>query len=375
MCNKKHFRFALLLFLSSPCLLRAQNTKDINLITTATPFLRVSPDANAGGMGDAAIASSIDANAVFWNLGKLPFALEKAGLAFSYAPWLRKWTNDMYLASIAGYYKFESNEVISGSIRYFNLGDVQFKDNDGNYLQSFHPREFAVSFGYSRKMEKLGVGIGIKYINSDLANKSVNGDQYTTGTAVAADLGFYYNAKNNIGKGWAFGASITNLGSKIGYQVNGQKDYLPANFGLGMSYAMIFDDDNNLSFDLDMNKLLVPSPPPIGNSSALAEYRNKSVVRSWFSSFTDAPGGFREELKEIQISIGGEYLFKKMFAFRAGYFYENKLKGNRNFFCVGTGIKYNNTGVNFSWLIPTGDELDQNPLSNTLRFSLLFEFK
>jgi len=355
----------------------AQTTNKLNVVTTAVPFLRISPDARTGGMGDLSVATSPDANSGFYNLAKIPFNEAQAGVGVTYTPWLKDLgLNDVYLASLAGYYKFDENQAINASVRYFSLGNIQFTDNLGNDLNSFRPKEFGIDLGYSRKLsDKMGMGVGLKYIYSNLAGgAATNGSNYKAGTAVAGDLGFYYEGKNDIGTGWAFGVALTNLGSKIAYTDNAdQKDFIPANLGFGTTYTKVFDEQNKISFGVDVNKLLVPTPPAEGDQAALDAYRQKGVVSSWFSSFGDAPGGFSEEMKEFQFSIGGEYWYNNQFALRTGYFWEDATKGNRKYFTMGIGIKYNIFGLNFSYLIPSGSGVNRNPLSNTLRFSLLFD--
>jgi hypothetical protein len=357
--------------------LYAQSPNTINVVTTAVPFLRISPDARAGGMGDVGVATTPDASSAYWNLGKIPFNTEKAGLTANYTPWLRDWASDMYLASLSGYYKIDELQAIHGSLRYFDLGNLQFSDNMGNHLQSFHPREYGLDAGYSRKLsDKIGIGLGIKYIRSDLATNGAGGSDYKAGNAVAADLGFYYDAKKASGEGWSFGAALSNLGSKISYSDNAsQKDFIPANLGLGVAYTQVFNEQNKIQFGLDINKLLVPTPPSVGDSAGLVNYHNKTVMDGWFSSFGDAPGGFSEELKEYQISAGAEYWYNDQFAFRAGYFYEDKTKGNRRYFSTGLTVKYSIYTVNFSYQLPSGSGVDRNPLSNTLRFGLTFNLK
>ena len=355
----------------------AQTTNKLNVVTTAVPFLRISPDARTGGMGDLSVATSPDANSGFYNLAKIPFNESQAGVGVTYTPWLKDLgLNDVYLASLAGYYKFDENQAINASVRYFSLGNIQFTDNLGNDLNSFRPKEFGIDLGYSRKLsDKMGIGVGLKYIYSNLAGgAATNGSNYKAGTAIAGDLGFYFDGKNEIGTGWAFGAALTNLGSKIAYTDNAdQKDFIPANLGFGTTYTKVFDEQNKISFGVDVNKLLVPTPPAEGDQAALDAYRQKGVVSSWFSSFSDAPGGFSEEMKEFQFSIGGEYWYNNQFALRTGYFWEDATKGNRKYFTMGIGIKYNIFGLNFSYLIPSGSGVNRNPLSNTLRFSLLFD--
>jgi hypothetical protein len=356
---------------------KAQSADPINVVTTAVPFLRISPDARAGGMGELGVATIPDANASFWNLAKVPYNINKGGISLSYTPWLKDILNDVYLASAAGYYKFDDQQAISGSLRYFSLGNIQFTDNLGNDLNTFRPREFGIDIGYSRKLsDKSGIGVGLKYIYSNLAEGPAAGNNYKAASAVAGDLAYYYNGHNDLGQGWAFGAVMSNLGSKISYTDNAdQKDYIPANLGIGTTYTRVFNSANSLTFGVDLNKLLVPTPPADpATQQQLTEYRSKSVISSWFSSFADAPGGFSEEMKEFQISLGAEYWYNNQFALRTGYFHEDKTKGNRRYFTMGVGIKYQSFGLDFSYLLPSGSGVDRNPLSNTLRFSLHFNF-
>lgn len=369
---------ALTFLITSVPSLYAQDRNEINIVTTAVPFLRISPDARAGGMGDLGLATNPDASSSFFNIGKVPFNTSNTGLTVSYTPWLKSIVNDVYLAAASGFYKFDEFQAISGSIRYFNLGNIQFTGANGDFRGEGRPREFGIDVGYSRKLSDLmGFGIGVKYINSDLVSgfSDQGGSSYKAGNAVAADLGLYVNAQDETGQGWSFGGAITNLGTKIGYTNNAeQKDFIPANFGIGTNYTKVFDESNQISFGVDVNKLLVPTPP--GSNATPEEYTNyrkKSVVSSWFSSFGDAPDGFKEELKEFQLSLGGEYWYNNQFALRAGYFHENVNKGNRRYVTAGVGLRYNVFNLNFSYLVPTGSGVNQNPLANTLRFSLAFD--
>lgn len=349
----------------------------INVVTTAVPFLRISPDARAGGMGDLGVATSPDANSQFYNVAKYAFAPNKSGIAVTYTPWLKDLgLNDVYLASLAGYYQLSETETLSGSLRYFSLGNIQFTDNLGNDLNAFRPREFAIDGGYSRRLsDQLSLGVSLRYINSNLAGgQAVNGVSYKAGNAVAGDIGLYYDGTSEQGSGISAGLALTNLGSKIGYTSDAtQKDFIPANMGIGVVYTKVTNEVNKLSFGLDIHKLMVPTPPQLGDSLGLVNYRSKGVVGGWFSSFGDAPGGFAEELKEFYFSTGVEYTYMDQFAVRAGYFYENQTKGNRQYFSVGTGLKYDALGINLSYLIPSGSGVNRNPLSNTIRFSLLFD--
>jgi type IX secretion system protein PorV len=350
----------------------------INVVTTAVPFLRISPDARSGGMGDVGVATSPDASAGFWNIGKVAFNESKGGIVATYTPWLKDLVNDVYLASLAGYYRWDENQAVNVSLRYFSLGNIQFTDGLGNDWGSAKPREFSIDLGYSRKLSsKVGIGVALRYINSNLTGGGVTSGSttYKVGSSIAGDLGFYYNGKNAAGDGWSFGATMTNLGAKVSYTDNADmKDFIPANLGLGTAYTKNFNEQNKVNFGVDVNKLLVPTPPSdLSDPNAISQYRKKSVVGSWFSSFGDAPDGFNEEIKEFQVSAGAEYWYNNQFALRAGYFWEDKTKGNRRYFTTGVGIKYNVFGLNFSYLIPSGSGVSRNPLSNTLRFSVLFD--
>lgn len=355
-----------------------------NVPTTAVPFLRISPDARAGGMGDLGIATSPDASATFWNIAKMPFQENKAGLSVTYTPWLKDiGVSDVFLAALNGYYKLDDESAVSGSLRYFNLGNIQFTDFSGNPLSTGKPTELAIDMGYSRKLtERWSAGAALRYINSNLARgyASSSGVVYQAGSTVAGDITAFYDGTDEVGGGLRFGVALTNLGGKIGYTNNAaEKDFIPANLGIGVTYTKAFDEMNKIMFGIDMNKLMVPtSPIATGDSAidanALINYRNKSVVSSWFSSFGDAPDGMGEEFREINWSIGAEYSYADQFFFRGGYFYEDKNKGNRKYFSVGVGLKFNAMGINFSYLVPSGSGTNRNPLSNTLRFSLAFDF-
>ena len=359
----------------------AQNK--INVVTSAVPFLRISPDARSGGMGDVGIATAPDANAAFANIARTPFATSKVGVAVNYTPWLRDLSvNDVFLASLAGYYKIDDKQALSLGLRYFKLGSIQFTDASGNDITQGHPKEFAIDLGYSRKLSnKFGLGIAIRYINSNLSSGiTVNNVTYKAGSSVAGDLHLYHHGAKENGQGLNWGLTLSNLGSKISYSGDAsQKDYIPANLGLGLAYTKVFDEANKITFALDLNKLLVPTPPvldgtnPSADSAALAKYRNRGVASSWIKSFGDA--GSNEEFQEVNIAIGAEYWYNNQFGFRAGYFYENPNKGNRKYFTVGAGIKYSVAALNFSYVFPTGSGTSRIPLSNTYRFGLVFDMK
>jgi hypothetical protein len=349
----------------------AQNSVDpINVVTTAVPFLRISPDARSGGMGELGVAISPDANSGFWNIGKVAFNESKGGISATYTPWLKNLVNDVYLASVAGYYKIDENQALNIGLRYFSLGNIQFTDGNGNFNGTGKPREFSIDAGYSRKLSsKLGLGVALRYINSDLASGAVSpstGSTYKVGSSVAGDIGIYYDNKNTAGDGFTFGATMTNLGAKISYTDNAdQKDFIPANLGLGFTWNKGFNEQNKLMLGVDFNKLLVPTLEGTSQQD-IDDYRKKGVAGSWFGSFSDFPG-------QANVSIGAEYWYNNQFAFRAGYFWEDKTRGNRRYFTAGLGLKYNIFGLNFSYLAPSGSGVTQNPLSNTLRFSVLFD--
>jgi Type IX secretion system protein PorV len=354
----------------------AQTTasNNINVVTTAVPMLRITPDARATGMGETGIATSADAYSSFWNLGKTPFAKKQGSVAVTYTPWLSDLNlKDVYLANLGGYYKLDESQAITLGLRYFSLGNIQFTDATGATLGSQNPREFSIDGGYSRKLgAKSGLGLGVRYISSNLATGPFNGVIYKKGSTVAADLHYFHNGVNDKGEGLNWGATLSNLGGKISYtNDNTQRDFIPANLGLGASYTKAFDDDNKLTFNLDVNKLMVPTPDT-GAANLLA-YRNTGVAQSWTKGLFSAPGGGSEKMKELTAGIGAEYWYKDQFAFRAGYFYESPVKGNRKYATVGAGLKYSSLAINLSYIFPSGSGITRIPLSNTIRFSLAFD--
>ncbi|MGI8952647.1 MAG: type IX secretion system outer membrane channel protein PorV [Chitinophagaceae bacterium] len=347
----------------------AQST--INVVSTAVPFLRISPDARAGGMGDVGIATTPDANSNFWNLGKIPFAEAKTAASLTYSPWLKDIAPDIFLVTLAGYHQLDEEQAISASIRYFNLGQIQFTDFNGNSLGQGRPREFAIDFGYSRKLsDKLGVGVALRYINSSLVSGDVGGTVYKPGQTVAADLSLYHNGLDENGQGFSWGIALSNLGGKVGYTDNAlSKDFIPANAGIGGAYTAVLDEDNKITFGVDFNKLLVPSLPydpnatDSANQAALDAYHGYSVFQSWFKSFNNNAYTF---------AGGAEYTYNNQFSVRAGYFFEPQSQGGRKYATVGVGLKYQAFGFNFSYLVPSGNGVTRNPLSNTLRFGIIF---
>jgi len=302
--------------------------------------------------------------------------------------------NDIFLLYVSGYYKLDKNQAIGGGIRFFSLGDIDFTDTQGGSLGTGRPREGEFTIAYARKLgDKFSASLSGKYIFSNLASGlQVNGVDINTASAFAADFGLNYRTKTTLGgyKGeWSYGLAFTNIGSKVSYtRDNLVKDFIPANMGLGTALTLDLDQYNSLTFAVDLNKLLVPTPisKKIVNNdgtftdnpewdtdgNGIADYREKSLFAGVLGSFNDAQGGIAEEVKEVSLSIGAEYWYDKQFAFRGGYYWESAEKGNRRFFTVGAGIKYNVFGIDLSYLIPTS--ILPNPLDNTLRFSLLFDF-
>lgn len=355
----------------------------LNTITTAVPFLIISPDARAGGMGDAGVASAPDANSIHWNPAKLAFVDKKLGFAVSYTPWLRKLVPDINLAYVSFYDKLKNDQTIGASLRYFSLGDITFTDATGVEIGQFNPSEFAIDIAYARKLsENFSGGIALRYINSNLTGGfQVENNATKSGSSVAADISAYYQSEVEVFKKdavFSMGLNISNIGSKISYTETGRKDFIPINLRIGPSLKFKLNEYNELAILVDFNKLLVPTPPiysdSLNNGEQIILYGKDpdvSVAAGMFNSFSDAPGGFNEELKEINIATGLEYWYDQQFAFRAGYFYEHELKGNRKYFTLGAGLKYNVFGLDFAYLIPTDQ---RNPLENTLRFTLTFDF-
>ncbi len=356
----------------------------INTITTAVPFLIISPDARAGGMGDVGVSSSPDANAIHWNPSKLAFVDKKMGFSISYTPWLRKLVPDINLAYVSFYNKLKGDQTLGASLRYFSLGNITFTDNTGAELGQFNPAEFAFDIAYARKLsENFSGGIALRYINSNLTGGfQVENNATKAGNSVAADISAYYQTEMEVSKKdaiFAVGVNISNIGTKISYTETGVKDFIPINLRLGPSLTLKLNEYNDLAFMIDFNKLLVPTPPIYNPDSVIngeqqilfGKNPDVSVASGIFNSFSDAPDGGKEELREINIAAGLEYWYDKQFAFRAGYFYEHETKGNRKYFTLGAGLKYNVFGLDFAYLIPTDQ---RNPLENTLRFSLVFDF-
>ncbi len=351
-----------------------------NPITTAVPFLTITPDSRHGAMGDVGAATSADASAQYWNASKLAFAKDSFSVSLSYTPWLRQLVNDINLAYLSSYYKLDNYQTIGASLRYFSMGEIMLTDQNGTSLANVSPNEFAFDVSYARKLtDNFSGAVTLRYIHSDLSG-GIGPESYKPGWAFASDVGFFYNKNfGDVGSNRAIaaGINISNIGSKISYDDGQNKEFLPANLRLGTTYTYEIDPYNMFSVSLDFNKLLVPTPQISTSSSGSGviisdNSSNQPVISSIFSSFSDAPGGAKEELQEINISTGIEYWYNHQFAVRGGYFYENQYKGNRKFASVGLGVKMNICAIDFSYLIPTQQN---NPLANTIRFSLIFDLK
>lgn len=362
---------------------------DINAITTAVPFLMIAPDSRGGSMGDIGVSTSPDANAQYWNPAKFPFIEHDMGFSVSYSPWLRQLVDDISLAYLSGYYKINNMSAVSASLRYFTLGEIQFTDKVGNDIGTAKPNEFSIDATYSRKLgEDFAGAVSMRYIRSDLTNgQFVSGAKTESGQSVAADVSVYYRKKMELFKTktiFAFGANISNIGTKISYSETLERDFIPTNLRFGPSLTFELDKYNSIMLAVDINKLLVPTPPiyavdsagfPISEGDGWKIEKgmdpNRSVVNALYSSFYDAPGGFTEEMREFYIGSGIEYAYDGKFFLRGGYFYEHATKGNRKYFTLGAGFKYNVFAIDLSYLIPT---TQKNPMEHTLRFSLLFNF-
>ena len=396
---KRGFIIALLVF-SGVFVLQAQSYNEVagqegsRVITTAVPFLIIAPDARSGGMGEVGVASDPDASSMHWNPAKYAFIDKKFGFAMSYSPWLRALVNDINLAYLAGFYKIDDRQTVAASLLYFSLGDITFTNEFGDDMGTYNPNEFSFDATYSRKFsEVISMAVAARFIYSNLTQgQFVQGAETNPGTSIAADVALYYRKEidlGNMGSELSWGVNLSNIGNKISYSTTAvKKDFIPTNLRLGAGLKMNFDDYNSLAVMLDFNKLQVPTPPIYlrdtsiqGNPPVYDDEGNpviekgmdpnvnsvQGIIQSWY----DAPYGFSEEMREWAIAFGLEYWYAKQFALRTGFFYEDETKGNRKFVTVGAGLRYSVFGLDLSYLIPFEQ---QNPLENTLRFTLHFNF-
>lgn len=383
----KYFLTAAVLLLGAMAATAQKN--EFNPIETGVNSLNIAPDARGASMGDLGAATDPDANSQYWNPSKYAFAYSRAAVSLNYTPWLRKLVNDIFLADLSGYWKLgqEDNQALSASLRYFSLGEVTGYGAAGTDVMSYNPYEMSIDLGYSRKLsEKYSMGVVFRYIYSALGfSDSYAGDQQTGASAFSADLSGYYVTYPIVGRNecqWAFGWNISNIGTKISYNDGNDPAFLPTNLKLGTTFTFPLADYHNLAIGLDVNKLLVPAKPreadfdmttaegQIEYERKLQDWKDMSPITGIFKSFTDAPGGMKEELREINFSLGAEYNYNQQFFLRAGYYYENEFKGNRKYFAMGAGFALNVLRLDASYMLATAQS---SPLDQTLRFTLTFD--
>jgi hypothetical protein len=353
-----------------------QTNRDFGTITTGVPFLMIGPDARAGGMGDVGVASSPDGNAIFWNASKLAFVEDDMAFNISYVPWLKGLVDDIGLGYVSFYKKLDDQQTVGSSLRYFSLGNITFTNEEGISQGTYKPNEWVIDLAYARKLgDYFSAAVTGKFVYSNLTlGQNINGVDSRAGTSVAADVSMYFRKPIEIGRNDAIfnaGLAINNIGSKISYTSSTQKDFIPTNIRLGLGLEFELDSYNTLAITGELTKLLVPTPPMRDdNGDPIPPYLDNDVstITGMLHSFYDAP--FKEEMQEINFAGGIEYWYDKQFAVRGGYFYESAQKGNRQYFTLGAGLKYNVFGLDFSYLISTNPN---NPLKNTLRFTLAYE--
>jgi hypothetical protein len=341
------------------------------VITTPLPFLLISPDARASAMGDLGAATKPDNHSIYWNPAKTAFLEEDFGFSISYTPWLKKIIDDMSISYLSFYKKITREQAVGFEFKYFDLGSILFTDELGVPMHDFRPKEYVFGLSYSRMLieNTLGIGVTARYIHSNLAgNALLNNPALDSRPAnvVAADIGLYYNKEllvSGVNSNIAFGAVISNLGSKVTYTDNDSKMFIPTNLRVGTAFTTNLDPYNALTFGIDLNKLMVPTP---GGKGA-----NRSLIGGMFGSFADAPDGFKEEMQEIMYSVGAEYNYNDVFAIRTGYFWENKEKGDRKFLSFGLGFQYQVFGIDLAYLVPK----NEHPLAETLRISMVFNWE
>jgi hypothetical protein len=382
--NMRYLYITGCLCLAAASLSAQSNDKEqFSPINTAVPSLSIAPDARGGSMGDNGVASGADIASQYWNPAKYAFHYSNAGIGLSYTPWLRRLVNDVALAYLSGFYKigYNDNQAISASLRYFTLGDIPMtlynEDIPYNHL---NPYEMAVDASYSRKLsEAYSMAVSLRYIRSDMGDQS---DEMTPGNSFAADVSGYlerYLILGNTESLWTFGFNVSNIGTKISYDGGATNQFIPTMLKVGTGLLYPLDDYNRIGIYADLGKYLVPSLPKSRGTTPedqaeydrLKErYNTMSFMTGIFSSFNDAPGGFSEELKEINVSLGAEYSYNDQFFLRGGYYYENPVKGNRQYFSMGAGFRMNVFQIDAAYLIST---IPNNPLDQTLRFSLSFD--
>ena len=367
---------------------------ELNTIQTSVPFLTITPDARAAGMGDLGAASTADVSSQHWNVAKYAFAEAKGGFAITHTPWLRNLIPNINMGYLSGYYRINEKNTVSSSLRYFSLGTISFSSiRGGPVVGQYHPKEFAVDAGYSRLItDHFSAGGAIRYIHSDLTSgqNTANGQKTKPGTSLAGDLGLFYQSDIQVGSKytqWAFGVNISNIGTPISYTEDATKTPIPTNLRLGGRFEYYISEKHSVSLNADVNKLMVPTPPVYDTDTATGDYfvvRGKetpeSVVAGMFQSFYDAPGVLREdgtysvfieEMHEIAYSIGVEYNFDNLLVVRSGYFHEHSTKGNRKYVTTGLCVKNRIFSLDISYLFPTNGQ--NSPLANTFRITFTTE--
>ena len=349
-----------------------------NPITTAAPFLLIAPDARAGGMGDVGVATSPDANSQHWNASKFAFMNSQFSVGIIYTPWLRELTNDVFVGGFTFANKIDDRSAWATSLKYFNLGEIDLTDEFGGDQGTENLNEFSLDGSYSLKLsESYAMGVTMRYIRSDLGIKSGNTTLKPVNTFAVDISGYFQSNEANYGDFngvWRGGFNVSNIGPKVSYSDVGDENYIPTNLKVGGGFDFILDTYNKVSLNLELNKLLVPTPSVSVNDDGEPPYYQEDVsfIGGMFKSFGDAPGGFSEELKEFTWGLGAEYMYDNSFAIRAGYFNESDIKGARKYFTIGSGFKFKSSRLDISYLFNASDI--NNPLENTLRFSLSFDF-
>ncbi|MCG1036540.1 type IX secretion system outer membrane channel protein PorV [Polaribacter sargassicola] len=358
-------------------LISAKFVAQENSITTATPFLLIVPDARAGGMGDVGVATSADAFSIFHNPAKMAFSNRQIKTGITYSPWLRNLTDDIFVGSGSYMNRFKENAAWGADFKYFSLGQIDLTDSSGNPNGTINPNELVFTGAYALKLSETFSGsVSLKYIRSNLTFNGTSGNSLQPINSFAVDIsGYYQSFEENYGNFngvYRLGFNISNVGPKVSY-TPGEEDFIPTNLKLGGGFDFILDDYNTISTTLEFTKLLVPTPPTRDDEGNIVEGKDDNVgwVSGIFQSFGDAPGGFSEEIKEFTYAFGAEYLYNNAFALRGGYFHESEDKGNRQYYTLGAGFKTNALNVDLSYLINSSDV--NNPLENSLRFSLSFD--
>lgn len=372
---KKIF-FCTLTLLVAFSTLKAQ--QEPNPITTAAPFLLIAPDARSGGMGDIGVATSTDAFSQHWNPSKLAFAPSQFSVGVYYTPWLKELTNDVFLGGMTFSNRINDRSAWGASLNYFNLGQIDLTDDSGQPIGTEKLNEFSLDGSYSIKLsETYSMGVALRYVRSDLGIESANSEINPVNTFTVDISGYYQSDEENYGDFngvWRAGFNISNIGPKVSYSNDNEENFMPTNLKIGGGFDFILDNYNKITLNTEFNKLLVPTPSISVNEDGEPPYVQKDIgfFSGMFVSFADAPDGFKEEMQEVTWALGAEYMYDDSFALRAGYFHESEMKGARQFFTIGAGFKFKSAKLDVSYLFNASDI--NNPLENTLRFAIAFDF-